>query len=604
MRSILPVLCLLVLAVPGAGAQDEIERPVTKPPSNWDTLIAQYRRHGLPELPTDAELVLASRGRVIPGVRLAFAQDGERTKLLIGTESISSSSFDEVVTADPNEVRSDQLQVGLYSRPFGINALLASAVQCRIRGWNRLADALFVRATSEACGHPNSQYYQPEAEPADLALARVAWAHYGNQLTAPDSDRKSVLTRMERLWDEFPKFHTAPNRLMFKCLRAALKPTGSSPGSAEAEIDALVDFSGDFMVWYPMTSPSRVSSLTMRGFEAIPALLEHLDDPRLTRAHSGGLNNFPPQHLRVGDIVQAVLGNLATVPLGREGRPWRLSFSVDPKLAKAWWKRAKPFGEERWVVEHVLPPRPETSEPRGDLLQILAARYPNRLPYLYRVILRARPDIDSGAIASAIAASTLLPTQKRSLLIEAIEQSKHQHRRAALSELRSIDEPEFTSRMLAIAEGLPPLPEESYSRSPEAGYASLASSSPDPRIWKALLVATQRADVPMRMEYLSAIGHYHRREAPTYRLALSLLAAFLDDASPRQYTQHPRKLGDSVVEQRFDQLEVRNLAAYRAGWLLRIRTMPLPEWDTERWARYRAEVEAALKQAGIFPAAR
>ena len=38
----------------------------------------------------------------------------------------------------------------------------------------------------------------------------------------------------------------------------------------------------------------RLHRLAHMGFAAVPALIEHLDDDRLTRSISQGFNNFPP----------------------------------------------------------------------------------------------------------------------------------------------------------------------------------------------------------------------------------------------------------------------------------------------------------------------
>ena len=60
------------------------------------------------------------------------------------------------------------------------------------------------------------------------------------------------------------------------------------------------------------------------GFDAVPYLIEHLDDDRLTRAMEGGFMAFP-RNVRVGDVVSDLLENLAGQDIGGDERGLRRS---------------------------------------------------------------------------------------------------------------------------------------------------------------------------------------------------------------------------------------------------------------------------------------
>src|SRR5438105_3583306 len=56
------------------------------------------------------------------------------------------------------------------------------------------------------------------------------------------------------------------------------------------------------------------------GFADVPALIEHLDDDRLTRSVMVGFNNLPTWNLRVRDVVSDLLQGLADYDLGKDWR--------------------------------------------------------------------------------------------------------------------------------------------------------------------------------------------------------------------------------------------------------------------------------------------
>ena len=62
----------------------------------------------------------------------------------------------------------------------------------------------------------------------------------------------------------------------------------------------------------------RYTRLAQMGFAAVPALIEHLDDDRLTRSVKQGFNNFPTWNMRIKDVVSDLLQELAGEDVGKD----------------------------------------------------------------------------------------------------------------------------------------------------------------------------------------------------------------------------------------------------------------------------------------------
>ena len=89
-----------------------------------------------------------------------------------------------------------------------MNAGLAVALQCKARGWNDLAQELWTASLRQDTGHPFGAFYQPPNLPNRTAVAYLAWAHSGNELVKPDTDRAKTARRMKTLLATEPRLNT------------------------------------------------------------------------------------------------------------------------------------------------------------------------------------------------------------------------------------------------------------------------------------------------------------------------------------------------------------------------------------------------------------
>ena len=95
----------------------------------------------------------------------------------------------------------------------------------------------------------------------------------------------------------------------------------------------------------------------------MPALIEHLDDDRLTRTTMTGFNDVWP--MRVQHMVSDLLEGLAAEELGTGHRLGKEEvggivaspegYPVTKRAAKEWWEKARKVGEEDYLKDRVLP---------------------------------------------------------------------------------------------------------------------------------------------------------------------------------------------------------------------------------------------------------
>jgi hypothetical protein len=212
---------------------------------------------------------------------------------------------------------------------------------------------------------------------------------------------------------------------------------------------------------------------------------------------------------------------------------------VDRSDAQAWWEAARKEGEEAYCARRVLPAGDDRGWPNTRMLEILARKYPRRLPTVYQTILADRPKVESWPVAKAIAESALPADQKRAVFLEAAKTMDLLHRRSALDHLRPLDPARFHAILLATLEALPRTPAEPYWSCPEAKYAHVVLATDDARVWKAFEVTAKRVDVGLRMEFLNPMNYTHLGDRQrTQRLAF--LAAFLDDAEAPDVAANPK----------------------------------------------------------------
>jgi hypothetical protein len=569
-------------------------------------LLADYRAYGLPLPPADARLVrfesgggsIANGKQTPPEYFLGFLlQPGTKDRqplLLAGTQQLHVTSGRTVDPVEPKPELVDGLDVTYWDDPaFESNAGLAIALQCQARGWDALAQRLWAAGLRHSSGHPRGGFYQPANLPNRTALRYLAWAYSANELVTPGTDRAKTAKRMKSILSAEPRLDSTSARELIKSAEASRAPSTAKAGSVERLIDDLTEMCNTGRR-YDEQDP-RYSRLVNLGFDAVPTLLEHLDDRRLTRSVRQGFNNFPTQHTQIRHIVSDLLQAFASSDVGKDWLRRQQGATVDKADAEQWWAAARMEGEEAYFVRNVLPSGDREGWPESLSLEIVSKKYPKHLPKLYQTILTDRPKIQSWPVAKAIAESSLPDDQKRTLFQDAARNKNLLHRRSGLDYLQKLDPDQFVTLLLATLEALPRTPTEPYGNCPEANYAHVVLATDDARVWKTFEAVAKRSDVGLRMEFLNPMN-YTRLGDDRRTQRLAFLAAFLDDAEAPDMAANPKMFEGTRAGFMFKRLEVRNLAAMEIASILKLPDRPDMTWTPDKWKELRNRVKEQLKK--------
>jgi hypothetical protein len=367
-------------------------------------------------------------------------------------------------------------------------------------------------------------------------LRHAAFAYWEPKLLSPTADRHEILRHLRAA---APDGHP-----VVRALELTVAPRTSRPGTPEALIDDLTEYRswllGHEAPEGPHPGEAAYWKLVDLGFDAVPALLDHVDDPRFTR-HTYQVaalaSGFAPIYAQrtVGQVVQEVLSGLGCGDNPRE-----------------WWETARRLGEEEWLTRSARPPVPREGEadstrtegwpPHPNVLRLLGRKYPIRLGEVYRHVLITRPGLTTWDLADAVGASGLPAAAKVRLLGEGATHRRLVHRLRALDALIAVDPAAFRRHLVATLGELPPdVSDLEHTSHPEANLVLLFQRTPDPACWDALAAAARRAGVPTVFSVLwefdsyRLVGNGRPPEAvqrATRRERLRFLIGFLDDDSP------------------------------------------------------------------------
>lgn len=403
------------------------------PRVSLDELVREYKRFGLPVPPPNARLVqFRSSELALPELAIEFPDsDSKRPRYLLGPWFSDDlyERFQKEIIVEPIQPDARAMK-GAESR-FCTDYLFLAA-QCRLLGWNELAEALYASArngiTSARVRPPLHRglgffytvddgywrHWDEDATKRSVAseFRHAAREYWTSNLGTPNGDRKKSLSFLRVIGED---------QKLVKAIEQTLLPGNSKPGSVEALIDDFLEFRG--WEWDSGRGQIAYRKLIDLGFDAVPALLEHISDPRLTR-HNFGFRPYQRSGIiTVGTHAHWLLNGLA----GRD--------LETPAEIAAWWAEARKAGEERWLTEHAIPvrdPGEPTPYPSRAIIRVLAVKYPQRLADAYRTILRKRSDVNAERLVLEIATARLPLATKIRLFGEGLLHPQEDQRENAL----------------------------------------------------------------------------------------------------------------------------------------------------------------------------
>jgi len=566
-----------------------------------ERLLADYVKYGLPLPPDDPELVavpsgwrsINKDGTETPHVHLAFVlkrgTDTSPAVLLVGTEEYvvpSGVAFHAVNIADADLRR---YHVEWPNSAFDINCGLATALQFKAVGWGEKAEVLWNHSHTKGAGHHLSAFRLNDSAQPEAALVVTAWTHYANKLLLPKTDRKGIRKELNQLWKAHEIVRNARNEKLLKDLELTLKPSSETKGTPAWHIDQLTELSGGASIMCDSNTDANYMRLVELGFDAVPTLIEHLDDSRLTLSYMSAFNNFPPYHRRVGEICTDILRGLVNEDLGDGWLDRQRGITARRAEVRAWFDDAKRMGEQQYLLANVV----TADAVQSQMLRILATKYPNTIPELYRQLLKSKSDGDPHELTDYISKSQLSNQEKVELLTAGATYSSLLHRNAALWALKDVDNALFLQFLVDTLDNLPRSPKAEYCSCVESSFANLVMETDASSAWTALRNAAHRSDVGLRMELLNPMNYDYIGDR-NVKQRLQFLSSFLSDASIRDVTVAETKYEGPCAGMGFDRIAVRDFAALQIASILDFNDRPSTNWTDKQWLQFRAKAQAAL----------
>lgn len=615
------VLALIVADLP--------TRPVKEPLSAAE-LYNAYRWYGLPLPPKDAYLTRWEETRVL------YTSDGKRSwlkperfvRIGIVIRPSTAPRPAEVLygTSTREERRPSHLRpvkptpdclIDLGSEWGLAEDWLVLAAQAQHLGWHQLAEAAFRGGRILPGGGQYEGDSKADPEHCLYMLRRLAWRQAFSGLAEPDTDRRRLHATLRTIAADDKRFRTEENSELFRALELTNRFGWSKPGSTEALIDGLTDceipeWRGHYRPSSPSTSYDRLVEL---GFDAVPALLRHLSDDRLTRSSKAeGINlAWYLRVVRMSEACRTLIDALSdgevsptresilTLPDGRRLiRAHLLATDLYSAHAKLWLAEAQSIGEERWATEHVFREYKDCYWVNTHLLHLLRAKYPHRLPTLYRKALTNRPGTDTKSIALELAESRLDRETKLHVLGEAVGVPVYRHRYAALLALERISRTEFHNALLATLDWL-----ASDVGLKECGLQNAADVASEivpliirvdePDCWDSLTRWLRKVSVRSKLDIMSVLADGFDPQNPTaLSRSLRLMESMLDDATLRELKLDQNTPFGVHPGREYLRLAVRDFAAMKLAEYLDIDVPWDPARTRAEWADIREQVRVAL----------
>lgn len=392
---------------------------VAPPPAiQLERLARLYHAYELPLPPKDAKLVRyapSSGAFPAPSPRVGF-DVSRRTdrffyRVLFGceTDTVGQQGL-TAIDPDPKTLAAAEVN-------------LPTTIQFYFRGWHELAAAVYAKGGNW------------KGEDPERTLAVYAMVYWRKQLANPTVDRAKIARRLALVFQGEPTVFLENDREFYDHLLLSLSPSKAKPGSAEADIDELLDAVEVVHGGSPSTD-RRYTVIVTRGFDAVPVLIDHLNDVRLTRTQ---LFAFLPRWSWVRDYRIRDFASDALAGLLHDGDSGTADGMVRAADARRWWAEVQKMSEETFAVARVLKSKADDPSPNPHLLMLIERKYPERLPEVFQKLLTDHPTMVLDELAATVAESPLPKETKRKLFTEATDTKNESWQRVGREQLKALD---------------------------------------------------------------------------------------------------------------------------------------------------------------------
>lgn len=589
-------------------------------------LLRDYRGYGLP-LPTKGAtlgLRVAKSGSVngVPYKKYSLvlitrpATGGKGPTYLAGTREFVAADSD-IENIEPNLQAVEKTipddppswpDQGFFTGPD-----LLLAIQCKAAGWDALADALYQRSkTPPSTRHRLVSGRRPTNDRA--ALAQIAWNHYCHEFAKMRGDRGPIVARLNEILKSPHGLNTKARSNVIADMQQTLVKRANPPAGFESDIEALLDiedsvnWSGhdEFGFGYRLPNYEPLQRLVSAGLDAVPALLRHRDDFRVTRSMASGDFKYT-WNVRIADVVAVALRAIAEEKfaydfLPDEGR----GVCIDQAHVEFWLRETKKNGEQKFLFERAIRRGYEgRHEIRRQFLDPLSQRFPNEFAKLVEMHLNT--PLRSSELFDVLAECKVAVAVKTRLLWAGAKSSEPWHRVGAVRGLVKLKHPDAAKLLIESLERLPTDPEK-FENSPTASLTQIVIWSADGAVWECLQKTSRRISAGQRMQIALALGH-----EPANDRSIEFCAGLLDEpevAYINRFVKRPnlddpakslekmnRNLfAQSCNDRGLERFPFGDFAALQLAGLLKLDVADTANWKSTDWERFRSRVRQALAE--------
>jgi hypothetical protein len=527
-------ICVLLLGGAFLLAGRKGPRGLTDP--KLIKLVEQYKAYGLP-LPTkDAKLVLIEEGRFGGGNWLqpdgpvlvaAFKEipEGEVIEsFLIGTSlrNLRGERKEEEVEPTANTASRASTYSSFGFSSFPEDQRLAHALQAAYLGYQPYAKVMLQKSAAyPIVGLGLSPLGEPRDESTECGLAFLALNHQVNRLVEPNSDRGEILRKLREIKDS--GLVKDPNGLLQRFLlnlEKTCQPSKSGRSAVGVAIDSLTE-----MTSWDGSDPRYEAALKL-GLKAVPELIDHMDDERLTRVMLPQIDNSPPRVGHLGLVCRRLIAAITHDVITDSYMP------LTKIRARDWFRALKDGNlEDRLAAEAWPAPRARLDAKEYTAILALLGGYPRRFERVFLKFLKHRPDVELGPIIDGISRSSLPPEKQSRLLEITALRGQPDQAYSALENLCGVDQPVFEKIVLQRLRLIRPKVSKLGVDSAEIEILHLVRDCQDQTTWDEVqdLLSISRPELQVAiLEALTAqlYGDPDNANAPR---ALRILSSHFDD---------------------------------------------------------------------------
>jgi len=569
---------------------------------NHTKLIARVKKWEVPQPHPESRLckIWAYYNSSGEYYTLGFIEPGKPKKALVGSESRDISvktSHPPIMVKDIDQLKLDFIVASSpFGSPNGTNNGLLTAIQLIRKGHAEIGGKLLEKSLKSDAGHSRSPLHIKENQSVELMLAQSCLAAASNAITTPNPDFADIKRRIETLVVDQPSLKNKTTDWLLSALKASVEHPKPKPDTLEALIDDYL-MSGateGAVMGHRRTNPAR-EALVAKGFEVIPALIEQLDDKRMTNHLMQGFNNFSSYPMTTDLVINAYLQSFANDEMGSNWLRRQQGYTSGKEAVLAWWKKASAIGEKDYVRQHTVR-KAEKSEVElsSDLLAISKLRYPDLIPGFYAQVLRSKTYSHEVAEALGGHPEIALETRKK-LLLKAISGGREEHRNSALWVLFDLDREKAESLVLALIKKGPRTTQGKYWTDQNASLSQFVSKSANLDLWNAVEKYIERGLLGMRMELISNLRPPADAPKEVLKTFLRIFDRYGRDQTLRKNSTS-KKFDGPGAGFPYDDLELRNFIHIHFGRWLEVEERPpdRKEQTPGKWSVFRGAVYRAM----------